>query len=429
MDCSLNFVRREADSFGVQMVGLAGLAGFLGAMLLGHAWSLSGNRLLLLFLFATAAPMVLLSLLILQVYRRTSTELQFQSPAFHWPRVWVKYVGLLLTFLFLAMAYRFFPQYMKDFYHPFWGFMEIAMGPFLLAALPYIAWVDARMKSPEDGYWHMGLVALGRWREVDWKEVKSHALGWLVKGFFLPFMIGAAMVHLEPLVQDGLDWTSFDQFYVTGLNLILAVDVVFGCIGYLLTLRVLDSHIRTTESTLLGWLVALSCYPPFATFLWKSFLSYKAEIQWQGCFDNAPILYISWGFLILILHGVYSWSTCCFGYRFSNLTNRGIIVDGPYRYLKHPAYVCKNLAWWLMFVPFITHVGWWDAVRASVCQALTNGIYALRAWTEERHLKSDPAYVAYSQWMAEHSLWAHVKRWCHPAIRRTPWNLPLQEKT
>ena len=131
-----------------------------------------------------------------------------------------------------------------------------------------------------------------------------------------------------------------------------------------------------------------------------------------------PILFVSWGFAILVLHVVYVWSTASFGCRFSNLTNRGIIVDGPYRYLKHPAYVSKNIAWWLMAVPFVAQATWPAALRACICLALTNLIYVIRAWTEERHLMRDPAYVVYCQWMKEHSLWAWFKRWGWRFLRK-----------
>src|SRR5258708_5983980 len=101
----------------------------------------------------------------------------------------------------------------------------------------------------------------------------------------------------------------------------------------------------------------------------------------------------------MVLTGIYVWSTCSFGVRFSNLTNRGIITEGPYRYFKHPAYLSKNIAWWMMSVPFISQHNILDAIRACICLLLTNLIYGIRAWTEERHLLRDPAYQTYYAWM------------------------------
>ena len=39
-----------------------------------------------------------------------------------------------------------------------------------------------------------------------------------------------------------------------------------------------------------------------------------------------------------------------------------------------------------------------------------NLIYYLRAKTEERHLMRDPDYRAYAAWIAEHGLFARVRR-------------------
>ena len=41
------------------------------------------------------------------------------------------------------------------------------------------------------------------------------------------------------------------------------------------------------------------------------------------------------------------------GPRFSNLTHRGILTHGPYAWSKHPAYLSKNLFWWLSSLPFL----------------------------------------------------------------------------
>ncbi len=41
------------------------------------------------------------------------------------------------------------------------------------------------------------------------------------------------------------------------------IDVQIGTVGYLLTLRPLDAHIRSGNPFLAGWVAALICYPPF----------------------------------------------------------------------------------------------------------------------------------------------------------------------
>ena len=122
------------------------------------------------------------------------------------------------------------------------------------------------------------------------------------------------------------------------------------------------------------------------------------------------MLYALWGSAILVLVAIYVWGTISFGGRFSNLTHRGIITRGPYRYLKHPAYLCKNLTWWLIDIPFLSSASWQDALRHCILLLLLNGIYWMRAVTEERHLSRDPVYVAYSKWVDEHGFFARLKR-------------------
>jgi len=71
------------------------------------------------------------------------------------------------------------------------------------------------------------------------------------------------------------------------------------------------------------------------------------------------------------------------------LTNRGVVDIGPYKYVRHPAYVSKNFSWWLDNTFVLTNI--W----ASIALAMWNVIYVLRTMTEERHLKMDKEYRAY----------------------------------
>jgi len=105
---------------------------------------------------------------------------------------------------------------------------------------------------------------------------------------------------------------------------------------------------------------------------------------------------------------IYSLSTITFGIRFSNLTHRGILTNGPYRFTKHPAYVSKNIGWWMVSVPFLSQMGAADALRHSALLLALNIIYGLRAYTEERHLSRDPVYREYALWMDQHGMFRNV---------------------
>jgi len=103
----------------------------------------------------------------------------------------------------------------------------------------------------------------------------------------------------------------------------------------------------------------------------------------------------------VFLTAIYAWATVIFGLRFSNLTYRGIITNGPYRFTRHPAYLSKNLFWWCATMPFlVTSNSLADAVRNTALLAMVSAVYYWRAKTEERHLgDDDPKYGAYSAWM------------------------------
>jgi protein-S-isoprenylcysteine O-methyltransferase Ste14 len=104
--------------------------------------------------------------------------------------------------------------------------------------------------------------------------------------------------------------------------------------------------------------------------------------------------------VLVLLTGIYAWATVAFGIRFSNLTHRGILTHGPYAWSKHPAYLSKNLFWWIASTPFLATTGNpVDMVRNTALLAIVSGVYYWRARTEERHLGADPVYRDYAEWI------------------------------
>jgi len=345
------------------------------------------------------------------------------------PRVLTKGLGLLGCLGAVALFYRLVPEYHQsgDFYDPYWQALRWLLPPWLLLALPYLWWVDRRLAAPEDALWQIGRALLGRWRDVRRPEVGQYLLGWLVKAFFLPLMFGyfcadlQRMLHYDPARV----YSGFAGLYEFLYFSLFFIDVALVSMTYLLSLRLTDTHIRSTEPTLLGWAVALACYDPFWSLLGARYLRYES-VPWGTWLAPFPWLYASWGTLILLLLAVYVWATMSFGGRFSNLTHRGIITNGPYRYTKHPAYLAKNLSWWLLAMPFMVSDGVGAALSRCALLLCLNALYYLRAKTEERHLALDPVYVAYAAWIDEHGLlrWlnrvpllGNLARW-RPAFRR-----------
>ncbi|MGH7241288.1 MAG: isoprenylcysteine carboxylmethyltransferase family protein, partial [Candidatus Saccharimonadales bacterium] len=202
----------------------------------------------------------------------------------------------------------------------------------------------------------------------------------------------------------------FKSFYDFGYGFIFFTDVTLATMCYIVTLRLTDTHIRSPEPTLLGWAAALVCYEPFWSLLGGHYLAYDTGRPWGVWLWGHPLVYTLWGSVILLLLACYVSATITFGCRFSNITNRGILTNGPYRFTKHPAYVAKNLSWWLISVPFLTRGSAGETLRNCLLLLGVNGIYYLRAKTEEWHLSRDPVYVQYAQWINEHGLFSRMAR-------------------
>lgn len=234
-------------------------------------------------------------------------------------------------------------------------------------------------------------------------------MGWIVKAVFLPLMIAWSFSWVAGAseVWHGRNWFAI---FATALGLLYAIDTAFATVGYMSTSERIDGQIRSVDRTWLGWLSALACYPPLSVLVLDTWLVYKTGSDWQAWFSEGSMAAWGWGGSILLLTAIYTWATVVFGPRFSNLTNRGIITSGPYRWGKHPAYLCKNLSWWLIFVPFLGNETTLDAVLHCLALLGVNAIYAIRAWTEERHLRSDPEYRAYAEWIAQNGWMAKARQ-------------------
>lgn len=236
-------------------------------------------------------------------------------------------------------------------------------------------------------------------------------LGWTVKATFLPLMLGWSFVWMAQGVgaSFGRGWLAG---YLVAMALLYAVDTAFATIGYMSTSRRIDGQIRSVDRTAIGWLAALCCYPPLSVLVLDTWLVYKGSSDWTQWLPELGVWGVVWGLAIIVLTAVYTWSSVAFGPRFSNLTHRGIITSGPYRWVKHPAYLTKNLSWWLISVPFLSKQGVETSLLLCFSLLGVNSIYALRAWTEERHLRSDPVYRDYALWIAEYGLVARAMRVC-----------------
>ncbi|QFT77291.1 isoprenylcysteine carboxylmethyltransferase family protein [Erythrobacter sp. THAF29] len=423
-------------------VGLAGLLGLFGWILFCRnypvfaEWAgltgalspergvLSGPYAAVAAMLFTASPMAVWSVLVDRVHLRPSTGIDWslkRPPSKANPITFVKLVGLWATFAILAALYGLCRWYWDGQYLFAMEVLTAAVFPLVVLSIPYVAWLDRHMVEPRDAAWHFGALLLGQngW-EVE--QVKKHWRAWIIKGFFGAFMISILPPGFAYVVEADLATIASNPVALGMLciTLLFVIDVQIGTVGYLFTLRPLDAHIRSGNPFVAGWLAALLCYPPFVWGLIGSnnqVLSYESNVEGWGYWlaGNEPLLW-AWAAWLVFLTAIYAWATVAFGIRFSNLTYRGVLTNGPYRFTRHPAYLSKNLYWWFSVMPFLVTSGSSaDMIRNTFFLLVVNAIYYWRARTEEAHLLAeDPKYREYYDWMEEYGLitapLARVKR-------------------
>lgn len=396
--------------------GLAGLAGMVLAALLMAGSMLGPIERSLILMAAAALPMILWAVLVEKVHRNPTTGLDFAAPRPAQETLETtktKLLGLWATWLAIFALYFAARPYGEAQYAAYFALMGVAFGPLFLLSIPYVYLVDRYMTDPKDGLWHMGKWVSGDWRAVDRELLADHFRCWAIKAFFLAFMFSVFPGMVARLMETPVEWTGWDPvtFVPSAFIAILIVDVCFGTIGYVVTCRPLDAHIRTANPYMAGWVAALVCYPPFLLMAPDGPLDYRVGgAEWSDWFAGDMALLTVWAALLIALSAFYAWATVIFGLRFSNLTHRGIITDGPYRWFKHPAYLSKNLFWWLMYLPFLSPDGGVEALRNCLLILAVNAIYFARARTEERHLMEDADYRAYAAWIAEHGVLPRLRR-------------------
>lgn len=220
----------------------------------------------------------------------------------------------------------------------------------------------------------------------------------LVKFFFAPLMLSWLAGHISNMLTNftyvwnyadllNTDFLLIFQSHLFWLmfQIILFADVFFFTLGYLIELPFLKNKILSVDPNLSGWVVALICYPPFNGVVGNVLPWASTDFPY---FENS-YLFVGLNLLLLLLMGIYAWASVALNFKASNLTHRGIIAKGPYAFVRHPAYICKNLAWWIGAIPALMvsfSVGISQVLMVIFVMLFWNIIYFLRAMTEEKHL-------------------------------------------
>ncbi len=321
-------------------------------------------------------------------------------------RIFRRQVSLILCFVLIWPVFLvtnfWFPQFLIFFYF---------LAPLILLGSPFYFYLLEKHGVYDTDDDELLILADWLFRRQGMDERRREHLfnlfrGILVKGFFIPFMVvscitfwnywelhaGEALSHsIFSGENTALAWSSF---FKATMDLIILVDVTIASLGYLTSCRILDTQFTSVEPTILGWIVAVACYPPFNIYFESCAWKYASFELTPDIYVNYPVLSAVMAVAIVVLMSIYCWSTVVFGLRFSNLTNRGIITSGPYALVRHPAYASKNLSWWLALIGFMVATGKLMFL-AIVVLVVINVTYYLRAVTEESHLLREDHYKEY----------------------------------
>jgi len=221
-------------------------------------------------------------------------------------------------------------------------------------------------------------------------EDKKVFLFFLVKIIFIPIMLNffiEYILYLYSIFSNNISlrtiFFNFNWFFILSA-LIYCIDTLFFSFGYIFESKRLRNIVISVDNSVLGWVAALSCYLPFNNITIRLFPMFADEnIYFINDFLTA-VLYV----IVLTFYSIYLWATFALGTRCSNLTNRGIVKNGPYKLIRHPAYLAKIISWWILCVPILN-------LKVVISMLVWTFIYIIRAYTEEKHLMNDVDYLAY----------------------------------
>lgn len=403
------------------ITGVVGFSAFLFGFFLWPKGILGSPKAELLgFLVVIVVPMIVADVLVGRTWRQPDAGLDLDAPV-KWRRLasreaGLKMVGVVAT---MAVAWTYFtmvPMYRDTWYAnaiaPFMN--HVPVFTFLLAA--YVAGLHVISRDGNDGWSEFGRFVLSGGARGDRGQVADHIGATLVKVFYLPLMFGFTLDDWSFFYSGPVTIISFQQAFDFLYRFIFFVDVTFGLIGYSISMRLFNAHVRWPEQRLSGWLICLMCYAPFWQVLGRNFFSYSDSITWGTLFPEGSFTYDLWGCLILLLSSLYSASTVSFGLRFSNLTYRGTVCNGPYAYVRHPAYLTKNLSWWLIELPFLATTPH-EAMANTLGLIAVNLIYYVRARHEEACCALHADYRSYSRYLRRYSPVLRLARGLRAAAR------------
>ncbi len=234
-------------------VGFAGLAGLFAALVVGWFTGANGPVSSMFAVAACALPMVLWSVFVDKVWKNPSTGLDWSKPARAHDETReisiAKLAGLWATWCIIAALYCLCRWYWDGQYLFAMRMLAWAAPVMFVASVPYIFWIDRRLTEPKDGAYMFGAWLTNADDTIDREKIIGHFRSWAVKGFFTAFMISIVPGNWYNVLQLA-NAEMFGNPITLAMFLIILlflIDVTLATVGYILTMRPLDAHIRSAN--------------------------------------------------------------------------------------------------------------------------------------------------------------------------------------
>lgn len=232
-------------------------------------------------------------------------------------------------------------------------------------------------------------------------DTKQILLVFAVKFFFIPLMyLGVLfygkmtllyLLNFDVNLVEDKSFIEIFNFVVYPFIVLLAMFLALFVylVGYIYESKKYKTSIVSVETSMFGWVVTITCYVPFYPLLAYVFPNASQDFAFYKSQEITFIVRLVLS-VILVIKTITIFNL---GLKSSNLTYRGVVTTGIYKWVRHPHYACKLLLWWIGLVPSAYLHPW--LVGPMIFWSV---IYYLRAVTEEQHLiRNDKSYLDYQK--------------------------------
>lgn len=316
--------------------------------------------------------------------------------------VFGKSVLIIIQYI-LAMAVA---QFLDGWVYSYFLEDALLFLPFLIIGVPFYVKKVNQVCGSDDEYarfwqdlWHN--------RQRIWVNHRQFLLKTLLKIIFLPYMYGGAINNLT-IMQNTPFVFDTKSLSLWAFNFCIMIDMIIGIFGYLFATRLINNHIKKADDNVFSWFFTLICYPPLVWI--GNYINDRQEMYvWHDVVPSALMPF--YATVLGVLWVLYLLASLEFGAGFSNLSYRRLIYRGVYAYTKHPAYLFKNLYWWLHILPFLGtawfSLAWWQNMLGL---SGVSFVYFMRAKYEERFCMQFDDYRHYAKKVNETGIFGWLKK-------------------